>query len=158
ISTKEVNLDDILGRPCSVLMKAYDQERHFHGILVEAQWLDVRQVDTGQEQHVYRLILRPWLWLCGKTTDCRFWQEKTAPEIIQEVFRDRGFNDFRLSLSESYPKLEYCVQYRETDLAFVSRLMEQHGIYYFFEHTADKHMLVLADSMSAHKPVEGFDT
>jgi type VI secretion system secreted protein VgrG len=150
LSAKEIDFDAILGRPCSVLVKAYEKERHFHGVLVEAQWVDVKQ-----EHHVYRLVLRPWLWLCSRTSDCRFFQDKTAPEIIQEVFRDRGFNDFRPSLSESYPKLEYCVQYRETDLAFVSRLMEQHGIYYFFEHTSDKHTLVLADSMSSHQPVPG---
>jgi len=153
LSAKEVDVDAMLGRPCSVLIKAYEKERHFNGILVEAQWVGIRQ-----EHHVYRLVLRPWLWLCGKTTDCRFFQQKTAPDIIKQVFRDRGFNDFRLTLSESYPELEYCVQYRESDLAFVSRLMEQHGIYYFFEHTSDKHMLVLADSMSAHQPVPGLAT
>ena len=79
----------------------------------------------------------------------------TAPDIIKKVFKDRGFTDYRFRLTENYPKLEYCVQYRETDLTFVSRLMEQHGIYYFFEHTSDKHTLVLADSKSSHKPVPG---
>ncbi len=152
LAAKEVDLDGILGRPCSVTIKLYGKERHFNGIAVEGQWTGVRQ-----EHHVYRLVLRPWLWLCSRTSDCRFFQDKTAPEIIQEVWRDRGFNDFRLALHESYPKLDkdFCVQYRETDLAFVSRLMEQHGIYYFFEHTADKHTLVLADSMSSHQAVPG---
>jgi uncharacterized protein involved in type VI secretion and phage assembly len=60
---------------------------------------------------------------------------KRRPNIIEEVFRDRRFNDFRLSLSENHPKREYCVQYRETDFAFVSRLMEHEGIFYYFEHT-----------------------
>jgi len=150
IAKKEVDFDSLLGRPCSVLIKAYEKERNFNGILVEAQWVGIKQ-----EHHVYRLVLRPWLWLCSRTSDCRFFQDKTAPDIIQQVFKDRGFNDVRTSLSESYPELEYCVQYRESDLAFVSRLMEQHGIYYFFEHTSDKHTLVLADSKSAHKPVPG---
>ncbi|HKH28144.1 MAG TPA: type VI secretion system tip protein TssI/VgrG [Sphingomicrobium sp.] len=150
LAAKEVDLDAILGRPCSVTVKLYGKERHFNGIAVEAQWTGVRQ-----EHHVYRLVLRPWLWLCSRTSDCRFFQDKTASEIIQEVWRDRGFNDFRANLNESYPKLEYCVQYRETDLAFVSRLMEQHGIYYFFEHTSDKHTLVMADSMSSHQAVPG---
>src|SRR5215510_15504218 len=150
IAKKEIDFDAILGRSCSVMIKVYDKERHFNGILVEAQWVGIKQ-----EHHVYRLVLRPWLWLCSRTSDCRFFQDKTAPDIIQQVFKDRGFNDVRTSLSESYPELEYCVQYRESDLAFVSRLMEQHGIYYFFEHTSDKHMLVLADSMSAHQAVPG---
>ena len=71
------------------------------------------------------------------------------------MFQDRGFTDFESKLTEDgqNPKLEYCVQYRETDLNFVSRLMEQHGIYYFFKHEGDKHTLVLADSKSSHAPV-----
>ena len=103
----------------------------------------------------YRIVLRPWLWLLSRTTDCRIWQDKKAPEIIKEVFKDRGFTDFESKLTEegSYPKLEYCVQYRETDLSFVSRLMEQHGIYYFFKQSGGKHTLVLADSKSSHSPV-----
>src|SRR5262249_10880866 len=94
-SHDEVDLDAIVGGAGSVKIKMYDQERHFHGVVVEAQWVGVKR-----EFHVYRLILRPWLWLCSRTSDCRFFQDKTAPEIIQKVWRDRGFNDFRLSLKE----------------------------------------------------------
>src|SRR5205085_11481841 len=95
-----------------------------------------------------------WLWLLSHNADCRIFQEQTAPDIIKQVFRDRGFNDFELQLDEdSYPKLEYCCQYRETDLNFVSRLMEKEGIYYFFKHSGGKHQLVLADSKSSHQPV-----
>ena len=149
-SKDDVNYDSILGKNCTVTIEGYGLERHFNGVLVEAQWIGMRY-----DLHVHRLVLRPWVWLCSRTSDCRFFQDKTAPEIIQEVFQDRGFNDHRLVLSETHPKLEYCVQYRETDFAFVSRLMEHEGIYYFFEHTSDKHMMVLADSMSAHQPVPG---
>jgi type VI secretion system secreted protein VgrG len=152
-SKDEVNYDSLLGKACTVTMESYGHQRQFNGILVEAQWIGKRY-----DLHVHRLVLRPWLWLCSRTSDCRFFQEKTAPEIIQEVFQDRGFTDFRLSLSETHPKREYCVQYRETDFAFVSRLMEHEGMYYFFEHTSDKHTLVLADSMSAHSPVPGHAT
>ncbi len=76
------------------------------------------------------------------------------------MFKDRGFTDFESKLTEegSCPQLEYCVQYRETDLNFVSRLMEQHGIYYFFKHEGGKHTLVLADSKSSHSPVSGLAT
>ena len=152
-SKDDVDYDSILGKACTVTIESYGHERHFNGVLVETQWLGMKY-----ELHVHRLVLRPWLWLCSRTSDCRFFQDKTAPEVIQEVFRDRGFNDYRVSLSENHPKLEYCVQYRETDFAFVSRLMEHEGIYYFFEHTSDKHTLVLADSMVAHTPVPGLAT
>jgi type VI secretion system secreted protein VgrG len=130
------------------------QEREFNGILVEARWLGVKQ-----QYYSYRLVLRPWLWLLSHTSDCRIFQDKKASDIIKEVFQDRGFTDFEFKLTDegSLPKLEYCVQYRETDLNFVSRLMEQHGIYYFFKHKDQKHTLVLADSKSSHEPVPGCD-
>jgi type VI secretion system secreted protein VgrG len=125
-------------------------DRTFNGVLVEAQW-----VGATEDLFVYRVVLRPWLWLLSRTSDCRIWHDKTALDIIKEVFRDRGFTDFRDATTSGFPTLEYCVQYRETDLNFVSRLMEKHGIYYFFEHSQDRHLLVLADSKSSHKPVPG---
>jgi len=152
-SKDEVNYDSILGRACTITIEEHGKERHFNGIAVEAQWLGMLH-----ELHTHRIVLRPWLWLCSRTSDCRFFLDKKAPDIIEEVFRDRRFNDFRLSLSENHPKREYCVQYRETDFAFVSRLMEHEGIFYYFEHTADKHTLVLADTMSTLKPVPDFGT
>jgi type VI secretion system secreted protein VgrG len=148
----DLDFDKSIGQACQLKLKTYGQEREFNGIMTEAQWQGVRDKFDS-----YRIVLRPWLWLLSHTTDCRIFQDKKAPEIIKEVFQDRGFTDFRSKLTDegSYPKLEYCVQYRETDLNFVSRLMEQHGIYYFFEHNGGKHTLVLADSKSSHAPVPG---
>lgn len=130
-------------------------EREFSGIMVEAQWLGVKN-----DYYSYRIVLRPWLWLLSRTTDCRIWLDKKAPEIIKEVFKDRGFTDVKSELKneDSYPKLEYCVQYRETDLNFVSRLMEQHGIYYFFKHEGGTHTLVLANEKGSHHPVPNHET
>jgi type VI secretion system secreted protein VgrG len=146
----DLNFDRAIGKDCQLSIKSYGQEREFNGVMVEAQWL-------GMSEHYqnYRVILRPWLWLLSHTSDCRIFQDKKAPEIIKKVFEDRGFSGrFELKVDEgSYPKLEYCVQYRETDLNFVSRLMEQHGIYYFFEHKGDTHKLILIDSKSKHQPV-----
>lgn len=149
---EDIDFDRAIGQNCSVTLKSYGGERVYNGKLIEAQWLGMRGV-----YYAYRLVLRPWLWMLSRQADCRIFSDKDASDIIKEVFTKRGFNDFKLVLTESYPKLEYCVQYRETDLAFVSRLMEEHGIYYFFEHSSDKHMLVLADSKSSHKPVPGHD-
>jgi type VI secretion system secreted protein VgrG len=148
----DLDFDKSVGQACQLKLKTYGQEREFNGIMTEAQWQGVQDKFDS-----YRIVLRPWLWLLSHTTDCRIFQDKKAPEIIKEVFQDRGFTDFRSKLTDegSYPKLEYCVQYRETDLNFVSRLMEQHGIYYFFEHNDGKHTLVLADSKSSHAPVRG---
>ena len=148
---EDINWDDAIGKACSVTFKNYGKERVFNGILIDAQWLGVR----GNAFQAHRLILRPWTWMLSRTSDCCFWLDKKPDEIIKDVFSKRGFNDYQLKLTESYPKLEFCVQYRETDLAFVSRLMEQYGMYYYFEHTSDKHMMILADSKSSLKPIPG---
>lgn len=151
----DINFDQAIGKQCTLKIKLHGKEREFSGILVEAQWLGLKGGYFN-----YRIVLKPWLWLLSRTTDCRIWQDKKAPDIIKEVFKDRGFTDFESKLTEegSCPQLEYCVQYRETDLNFVSRLMEQHGIYYFFKHEGGKHTLVLADSKSSHSPVSGLAT
>ncbi|PNG26091.1 type VI secretion system Vgr family protein [Methylocella silvestris] len=146
-----VDFDKAIGNNCSVTFKSYsDPDRVFNGVLVEAQALGAQ---AGL--NLYRLTLKPWLWLLSRTSDCRIFENQTAVDIIKKVFSDRGFSDYRVATTGKFPELEYCVQYRETDLAFVSRLMEQHGIYYFFEHQKDKHTLVLADAKSSHKPVPG---
>lgn len=147
----DIDFDKAIGKNCSLTVRPdVGSERIFNGVLVEVEGL-------GGEVDYYnhRLVLRPWLWLLSRTSDCRIFENQKAPDIIEQVFKDRGFSDYRRATTGSFPKLEYCVQYRETDLAFVSRLMEQHGIYYFFEHTEDKHTLVLADSKSSHKSAPG---
>jgi type VI secretion system secreted protein VgrG len=146
----DLDFDGAIGQQCTVKLKMYEQVREFSGILVEAEW-------TGllHDHYTYHIVLRPWLWLLGRTTDCRIFQDMKVPDIVKQVFQDRGFSDFELKLSEECPQLEYCVQYRETDLNFVSRLMEQHGIYFFFEHEDGKHKLVLADSKSSHSSIPG---
>lgn len=151
----DLDFDRAIGQQCTLTIKLHEKEREFSGILTEAQWLGVKN-----DYFSYRIVLRPWLWLLSRTTDCRIFQDKKAPDIIKEVFNERGFTDYESKLTEegSCPKLEYCVQYRETDMNFVCRLMEQHGIYYFFKHEGGKHTLVLADSKSSHSPINGLAT
>src|SRR3546814_18525626 len=76
-----------------------------------------------------------------------------SSDLLGEI----GFADVKLSLSADYPKREYCVQYREDCLNFISRLMEQEGIYYYFTHTASTHTMVLADALGAHASAIGFE-
>lgn len=106
----------------------------------------------------YRATLVPWLWFLTRTADCRIFQNLTVPDIIKQVFKDQGFTDVKDSLTGTYTAWENCVQYRETDFNFVSRLMEHEGIYYFFTHENGKHTLVLADGVSAHTVYPGYDT
>ncbi len=152
----EANIDfnAALGKSVTVKLKTPDgKDRYFNGLLAEARWAGQR--DT---LYAYELVIRPWLWLLSLTSDCRIFSQKSPRDIIKQVFTDRGFSDFRDELKSSYPTLEYCVQYRETDFVFVSRLMEQYGIYYFFEYSDGKHTLVLADMKASHKPADGLSS
>ena len=100
----------------------------------------------------YRIELRPWIWLLTRTSDCRIFQNKSPFDIITGIFRDAGFSDVqdKRQNSSGSTTLEYCVQYRETTFDFVTRLMEQFGIYYYFVHDQGKHTLVFADDPNSH--------
>ncbi len=125
-----------------------DKERVFNGFISR-----FAQTDRKTGIIHYRAEMVSWLWFLTRTSDCRIFQEKTIPDIIEQIFTELGFFDFKFSLQGTYPQREFCVQYRETDYDFVARLMEQYGIFYFFEHTENKHTLVLADAPSAHQPI-----
>jgi len=148
---ENIDFDKALGQGCMLKLKAYaGKARTFHGILTEAQWIGKKE-----DFYHYSLVLRPWFWLLGHRADCRIFLDKDVKDIIKDVFTKAGFDDHEFRTNGDYEKIPYCVQYRETDLAFVSRLMELYGIYYFFEHSDDKHVMVLCDSRSSHKAVEG---
>jgi type VI secretion system secreted protein VgrG len=150
----DIKFEDILGQNINVrLTLPGDEQRYFNGYVCRFS-----HEGTFEDFHAYNMTVHPWLWFLTRTADCRIFQQMKVPDIIKQVFRDHGFTDFEESLSGSYRTWEYCVQYRETDFNFVSRLMEQEGIYYFFKHEKDKHMLVLADSISAHEPYPGYET
>lgn len=148
---ENIDFDKALGLNATLSMKSYDfGKRYFDGIMTEAQWVGVRGTD-----YVYRVVLRPWLWLLGHQTDSRIFANMTAPDIISEVFSAHSFAKFTNRLTKSYRSLEYCVQFRESDLTFVSRLMEQEGISFYFKHRDGEHTLVLSDSNSSYDPIEG---
>ena len=112
----------------------------------------------GLRYGVYRAELSPWLWFLTRTADCRIFQNKKVPDIIKEIFREQGFTDFKDALGGSYREWEYCVQYRETDFNFVSRLMEQEGMYYYFTHENGKNFLVLSDGIGSHDVFSNYET
>jgi type VI secretion system secreted protein VgrG len=149
---EKIVLNNIVGKNVTIgLMLRDESYRHFNGFVSR---FSAGGRDYGGDQRFthYRAEVVPWLWFLSRTADCRIFQEKTVPEIIEQIFKDLGFQDFRFDLNRSYTKWDYCVQYRETDFHFVSRLMEQEGIFYFFEHENGKHTLVMADATSAYNP------
>jgi type VI secretion system secreted protein VgrG len=153
LASEDANLsfDEIVGRPMAFSIRLSDrsQERLFHGIIRRFSVLA-----HDRRLFRYRVELAPWLWLLTKIRDCRIHQALSIPEILQETFSRLGFADYQMKLTGEYSKNEYCVQYRESAFNYVSRLMEQEGIFYFFQHTKERHVLVLADTPSAHSPCQ----
>lgn len=148
----KVDFDKVVGHEVTLRLDVGQKEkRYFHGFVSRF----VQVANQGGHAH-YRATIVPWLWFLTRTSDCRIFQDKSTPDILEQVFKDRGFSDYQLKLSGTYSPREYCVQYRETDFNFVSRLMEQEGIYYHFEHKDGKHILVIADSTSAHNAFPGY--
>jgi len=149
---RQIKAADIVGQNVTIRLDLLaGGSRYFNGHISR-----FTQLTTAGQLARYRATVVPWLWFLGRTSNCRMFQDKTVPDIIKQVFRDHGFTNFEDGLSGRYRKWEYCVQYRETDFAFVSRLMEHEGIYYFFRHENGKHSLVLADSYGAHEPYPDF--
>jgi type VI secretion system secreted protein VgrG len=143
-----IKFQDVVGK--NVTLRIYDtdgKERHWNGF--------VSRFSQGAQDRrltAYRAEMVPWLWFLTRTADCRIFQNQKVPDIIQKIFSDLKFHDFELRLYGNYTPRDYCVQYRETDFNFVSRLMEEEGICYYFDHQESKHVLVLADDSTAHKP------
>ncbi len=113
------------------------------------------QAGSNERFATYHAEIFPWLWLLTFSAGCRIFQNLAVPAILEQVFSDLGQTDFRNDLKGTYAEREYCVQYNETAFDFVSRLMEDEGIYYFFEHDDGKHTLVLADDPSAFAACPG---
>jgi type VI secretion system secreted protein VgrG len=146
----ELDLDGILGKSVTVTLAIEGGgARHFNGYVTRFS-----QGGTFGPYTRYAAVVRPWLWFLSRTADCRIFQDLTAVDIIKKVFADHPTASVKVETTSSYRKWTYCVQYRETDLNFVSRLMEQEGIYYYVTHKHGRHTVVLGDSYSAHEPLE----
>lgn len=147
------DLDKLVGTSATltVLNKA-DVPRHFNGIVAGASWLG-----EENEAYLYEITLRPKFWLATKSSDFRMFHEKTAKDIVEGVLGEWQIEkDSRLT--ENYRKREYCVQYGESDHDFLCRLMEQEGMYYYFEHGSGSHKMILADAKSSHKSIPNLST
>jgi type VI secretion system secreted protein VgrG len=131
-----------------VVVDARGLERFFDGLVDRAELLRA----VGAELH-FRVRLRPALAALEHREGCRIFQEKSIVQVVQTIFEDAGFADkVDYKLIKEYPPRELIVQYRESALNFVSRLLEEHGIFYFFSHTAEGHRMVVADDPGAFEP------
>lgn len=143
----ELELLPHLGKPaCVTISEDEERQRCFHGLATEAEF--TRESASGFH---YRIVLRPWTYFLSQNRDFAIYQDQDVIEIIKSVLDEAGISDIDYTrLSKSREKRTYCVQYNESDFAFISRLMEEEGIYYHFTHSDDRHVLVLCDGPSSH--------
>ncbi|MDR7273008.1 type VI secretion system secreted protein VgrG [Pelomonas saccharophila] len=147
---ESIDLHALLGSRANVTIE-HGAKRHFNGFITEAQ----RGERRGRFDS-YRITMRPWTWFATKSRNSQVFQNKSVKDIVTAVLTPYSADfAWRLQDPSVYKPLEYCVQYEESDFDFVSRLLEEVGIYYFFEHTSTTHTLVLTDSMGKHKAKDG---
>lgn len=163
----DIDFSDILGKNVSVSLSALTGSlsaasavRYFNGYISRFE-----QTHSEGNIYFYHATMVPWLWFLTRRRDCRIFQKQTVPQIVQQIFSDLGFSSVvENALTATYRVWDYCVQYRETDFDFVSRLLENEGIYYYFKHEKDSqsgniaHKLVLADGVSASVAIAGDST
>jgi len=154
----ELDFDAIVGRPVVLTFLGEDESvsRHVHAMVVH-----IEQIGQGKRLATYELRLAPQAWLLTQRADCRIFQNTSVPDIIKEVLTAAGLpsDRFKFSVKATYPPRDYCVQYRESDFEFISRLMEEEGIFYFFQHNLMGkdvgHVMVFTDHSTIHKTISG---
>jgi type VI secretion system secreted protein VgrG len=147
---KRIKFEEILGQEVSFGVQGTEDgesPRYIHGIVTAFAQLP----DTSRLSR-YRAIVSPKIWVLTQKQNCRIFQNISVPDILKKVLAGM---DTVWELRGSYQPREYCVQYRETDFSFVSRLMEEEGIFYFFRHVRDSHKLVISDTNTSHHDMPG---
>jgi len=156
LESEDPNLDfsAIVGQSATITVELADgSQRFINGVVGRFQQAGNDPIFTRYQAELY-----PWLWLLTMSVDCRIFQNKSTPDILSELFKELGFSDFKIDLTGSYQPREYCVQYNESVFEFASRLLEEEGIFFYFEHQDGKHTLVMADDLGAFKSCAGAAT
>ena len=151
---RDINAEKILGTDATIHFKSESHERFIDGIITQFS-----QGTTSLKEDIYQteyfLIIRPKLWLLSLDNNCKMFQNKSATEIIKSVLKDNKISDISSKTSKcGGTSREYCVQYNESSFNFISRLMEDEGIFYYFTHEKGKHTLVIADSSSSYQKLK----
>ncbi len=143
VSTRQtIDPNSLLHRPVTATIKPTDNvERHFNGVVRKvtsvADWL--------RDRATYVLDIVPTLWFLSQSQDCRIFQQMSVVDILREILGTHGVTKVEFNISRTPPKRDYVTQYNETDLLFVHRLLQEAGLFYFFLHSPDEHMLVITD-------------
>ncbi|WP_437311339.1 type VI secretion system Vgr family protein [Sorangium sp. So ce388] len=143
-----LDLDALVAERAVLTLERGGAARHIHGIVSRFE-----QVHTAAHEAAYRATLVPDVWLLDQRYDCRVFQGVTTAEVIERVLKLGGIRRCEVVLQRRYEPRDLCVQYRESDWAFLSRLMEEDGIFYYFEHTDAGSTLMISDTASVHSPI-----
>lgn len=153
-SDPAIDFDAVLGHNLTVgLHRPRGDERFLNGYVTSFGFSGVRG-----RLFMYRATVSPWLWFLQQTEGCMIFHNETAVSIAEAIFAAHGFADYRVDAKVNPPTYEYCVQYRESDFNFISRLFEKEGIYYYFEHENGKHTMVIANDMDVHETDTGYES
>ena len=154
----------IIGKWAILRIESWDSshmsgERHWNGYVSRfAQTGRAPSADGEGDLYTYECDIVPWFWMLTQHEDCRIFQNLSVPDIIETIFGEFAFSDFKLELTETHPQLEYCTQYNETTFEFISRLIEREGIHYYFRHNDEggesKHILVLTDNKDSNPALD----
>ncbi|WP_293372444.1 type VI secretion system tip protein TssI/VgrG [Nevskia sp.] len=151
-----VDLRELLGSSMAAKLEVgTSYKRHLGGIVTEITQIGFEARD-GKRYAAYAALIEPKPWLLSQKIDSRIFKNLSVPDMIRKLLGEIGYSDIELRLNRTYPPCECCVRYREDCLNFISRLMEEEGIYYHFVHGESTHTMVLADSVSAHKSTAGY--
>jgi type VI secretion system secreted protein VgrG len=155
-ASPDLDLSALVGDTVALTVElAPGRRRTFHGYVTR-----MALAGTFDDLARYQIVVRPWLFLLSARLNSRVFQHKSVLDIARALFAEHGFSDYEIApqnLAGAYPEREFVVQYRESDLDFVSRLFEHEGLYYFFRHEQDRHVLVVADSLAAHRRAAGYE-
>jgi type VI secretion system secreted protein VgrG len=146
---EDIGPDSIIGKDISGIVQRPRAEtpRYFSGVVTR---FGAGPMFTRSYRY-YSCEIRPRLWFLTLTANCRIFQNKTAQQIIETVFAENGLGDFEFKgITRAQAERKYCVQYRETDYDFVTRLMAEEGMYYYFRHEDMSHTLVVSDSAGGY--------
>ncbi len=143
----DITPKEVIGKLVDIWIKLEDGSKRFFNGYINRFALGPMK---SKEHRAYRAEVVPWLWFHDQNSDCRIFQNKTVLQVIETLFGESKIANFHFNCQKQYPKLNYCVQYRESDMDFLSRLAELHGLFFFFTQEQGQHSLVIADQATAY--------
>ncbi|KKO50634.1 type IV secretion protein Rhs [Arsukibacterium sp. MJ3] len=155
---QEIVAKDLIGKEVCITLELGDsRQRYIHGVVAELNGLGLRvnKEAAGNNFRDYHLSIVPAAWYMQHKVNSRIFKAQNVLKIVETLAAEHGITlDANSKISSNYPDYEYKVQYEEADFSFISRLLEQEGIFYFFEHSKGVHKLILADKATAYEPCQ----